>query len=67
MITKKPRGRFWLQIDSGSHEQPRTRVFGSLDAAMQAFDELDPKWKPHAWILEPIMPPIIYMRYGKRV
>jgi len=43
---------FMLMVDSGSREEPPTRYFGSLDAALAAMDEYEERWKRHAWIVE---------------
>ena len=43
---------FRLFVDSGSHDGPGDRWFGSLSAALPAFRALDDRWKPYAWIIE---------------
>jgi hypothetical protein len=38
-------------VDSGSRDEPANRHFGSRAAALAAFDELDARYQPFAWIL----------------
>ena len=43
--------RFRLFI-ADADDAPLDRWFGSLKAALRAFDQLDERWKRHAWIIE---------------
>jgi hypothetical protein len=58
---------FYLTIDSGDPDEPDTRTFGSLEAAVAAFSEYDPKWQRFAWITEARqhVRDIVHMRDGK--
>jgi len=44
---------FQLMVDAGvPWEEPRTRYFGSLDAALAASREYEERWQPFVWITE---------------
>jgi hypothetical protein len=68
---------FRLFVDSGSGNEPQDRWFGALPAALRAFDALDDRWKPYAWIIEyhdqhviggiPTVRNIVHMKHGRRV
>lgn len=60
---------FYLTVDSGSPGEPDPRRFGSLEAALHAFDEMNPKWQRWTWITEarPGTTDLTHMRDGKRV
>jgi hypothetical protein len=57
-------------------DAPADRWFGSLKAALRAFDRLDERWKPLAWIIEqhneptfggiPVTRDVVHLRYGVR-
>ena len=51
--TTSKRLPYCLMVDSGqTWNEPPTRHFGSLDAAMKAARELDPEWWRFAWIID---------------
>jgi hypothetical protein len=43
-----PAFRYVLTVDSGSEDEPAQRRFKSLTRVWDAYDELDPKWRPFA-------------------
>ena len=63
--------RFELMVDSSSEDEPEPRRFGSLEAALTSFEELDSQWQRFAWIREHDAPGdrrgVIHMRDGVRI
>lgn len=51
-MTTMTKLRFYLTVDSGSHDEPAPRRFGSLQKAREAFEALDQRWQKFAWITE---------------
>ena len=65
----RPRS-FQLWVDSGSSEEPSTRYFGSLEAAISAMEAYPESYREVSWIGEmlPNNPvPIVHVKDGKRV
>ena len=66
--------RFRLFI-ADADDAPPDRWFGSLKAALRAFDQLDERWKRHAWIIEyqeeprfggiPVARDVVHVRHGE--
>jgi hypothetical protein len=66
--------RFRLFI-ADADDAPPDRWFGSLKAALRAFDQLDERWKRHAWIIEyqeeprfggiPVTRDVVHVRHGE--
>ncbi|MGE5229245.1 MAG: hypothetical protein ACM3MJ_05950 [Deltaproteobacteria bacterium] len=66
--------RFRLFIADAA-DAPPDRWFGSLKAALRAFDQSDARWKHLAWIIEyqeeprfggiPVARDVVHMRYGE--
>jgi len=67
--------RFRLFV-ADAEDAPPDRWYGSLKAALRAFDHLDERWKGLAWIIEyhdeprfggiPVTRDIVHLRHGER-
>lgn len=61
-----PSRPFVLMVDSSSEEEPDNQRFGSVEAALAAFDRLSPEWQRFAWVINTETSEV-YMRDGQRV
>lgn len=61
---------FQVMVDAGSNEEPTTAYFGSLEKAMERFNEpWMEQWRPFTWIQEfrEGERPITHVKDGKEV
>jgi hypothetical protein len=75
-LFKRPQN-FRLFISSHSENEPPDRWFGSLKAALRAFNRLEEDLKPYAWIIEYHDAPmvggiqvsrnVIHIKHGQRI
>ena len=58
---------FQVMVDSGSHEEPQTRYYGSLEAALEAALALDKRWHPYVTVSEFLEDGgrVVHVRAGK--
>jgi len=72
-LRRQPPFRPFVASESGG--EPPDRWFRSLRAALRAFDRLDARWKPRAWIIEyreqdviggiPTVRNVVHLSYGR--
>jgi hypothetical protein len=73
----KQQQNFRLFVGSNAEGGPPDDWFGSLNAALRAFNRLEEHWKPYAWIIEYHDEPmiggihvsrnVIHLKHGQRV